>query len=534
LSTLLFTSLAALLQYRDGSYRTELGSYPDEPAHLITGLMIRDYVFSGMKTGPVEYAENYYLHYPKVGFGMWPPLFHFTEAAWFVLFPPSRTTAFVLEALITGLLAAMLAARAARLFGVSFGVLGGVCFVLMPVVRLYTGMIMADTLMALIAFAAMLAFAAYAEKGGYGRAALFGLLCGLALMTKSNAAALALLPPIALILLRKYRMLIAPGTLLAAVIALAIAIPCQLLVFHFWTGAVSPYKYSVGYLLEMLRVHLAMYVKLPGFVLFVLAIFGAVQRVVLPYLSRTLEPLWASTGGLVAALFLFGFAPLPSEPRYHIAAMAAIVLFACAGLHGVATRFLPERSLARSALALAVFVLFFVTAPAPPRHRNFGFIAAAEGILANPAYRNSVMLVSSENFGEGMFIPEIALREQRPGHYILRATKVLSRSRWDLDSYELLYKTPEEIERYLESIPVRLVIFDTSPGIARMPHHALLRQLFQTRTDKWRRIASYPNEAGASVEVYEQQGAVDRPGAIQVDMRYTLRTVLKGSYDGEK
>ncbi|HKD08439.1 MAG TPA: glycosyltransferase family 39 protein [Bryobacteraceae bacterium] len=526
MSALLFTGLAAALQYRDGAYGAELGSYPDEPAHLITGLMIRDYVFSGMKIGPIDYGENYYLHYPKVGFGMWPPLFHFVEAAWFVLFPPSRTAAFVLEALITGLLAALLAGCAARLFGIWFGLMAGVCFVFLPVVRLFTGMIMADTLMALIAFVAMLAFAAYAEKGGYGRAALFGLFCGLAVATKSNAAALALLPPITIVLLRKYRMLIDPATFLAAAVALAIAIPCQLLVVHFWTGAVSPFKYSAGFLLEMLRIHLAMYVRLPGFVLLPLAIVGAAHRVILPYFSRTIEPLWGSVAGLVAAMFLFGFAPLPPEPRYHIAAMAAIILFACAGLYAIAARY--------PVLALAVAVLFVITAPAAPRHKNYGFMATAEAIEKNPAYRNSVMLVSSENFGEGMLIPEIALREQRPGHYVLRGTKVLSRSRWDLDSYELLYKTPEEIDKYLESIPVRLVIYDTSPGIAHMPHHVLLKQLLQTRTDKWRRIATYPNEAGGNVEVYEQQGAADHPGKIQVDMRYTLRTVLKDSYDGEK
>jgi len=523
---MVFTGLAAALQYRDGAYRTELGSYPDEPAHLITGLMIRDYVFSGMKTGPIDYGGNYYLHYPKVGFGMWPPLFHFVEAAWFVLFPPSRTTAFVLEALITGLLAALLAARAARLFGVWFGLMAGVCFVFMPVVRTFTGMIMADTLMALIAFGAMLAFAAYAEKGGYRRAAFFGLLCGLAVMTKSNAAALALLPLITIILLRKYRLLIAPATFLAAAVALAIAIPCQLLVVHFWTGAVSPYKYSVGFLFEMLRIHLSMYARLPGFVLLPLAIVGVAHRVVLPYFSRIIEPLWASAAGLCVAMFLFGFAPLPPEPRYHIASMAAIVLFACAGLYAIAARY--------PVVAVAVAVLFVVTAPATPRHKNYGFMAAAEAIETSPAYRNAVMLVSSENFGEGMFIPEIAFREQRPGHYVLRGTKVLSRSRWDLDSYELLYKTPEEMEKYLESIPVRLIIFDTSRGTARMPHHALLKQLLQMRTDKWRRIATYPSETRGNVEVYEQLGAADRPGNIQVDMRYTLRTVLKGAYEGEK
>src|SRR3974390_765905 len=81
-----------LRQGRGNAYWSEFGGYPDEPAHYVTGLMIRDYVASGFPGSPVAYAENYYLHYPKVAFGIWGPLLHFTEAAWTLVFPPSRAS----------------------------------------------------------------------------------------------------------------------------------------------------------------------------------------------------------------------------------------------------------------------------------------------------------------------------------------------------------------------------------------------------------------------------------------------------------
>src|SRR6202035_5156727 len=60
--------LAALLQWKAGAYTVELSGNPDESAHYITGLMIRDYIASGHVTSPMTYAEQYYAHYPKIAF----------------------------------------------------------------------------------------------------------------------------------------------------------------------------------------------------------------------------------------------------------------------------------------------------------------------------------------------------------------------------------------------------------------------------------------------------------------------------------
>lgn len=524
----LFTAVVLLLQGLAGCFTTELSGYPDEPAHLITGLMVHDYAVSGLKNSPLEFAEKYYLHYPKVGFGIWPPLFHFVEGAWFFLLPASKISVFALQAFIAGLLATLVTVLTSRFYGWVLGVAAGLVFVSLPMIQVYTAMIMADGLMALFAFLSMLAFAAWAESRRLRHAILLGVCIGLALMTKSNAAALALLPVIGLLLLRQYRRLFSPALILGGVIALAIAMPWELLAMRLWTSTVNTTAYSSSYAMNMFLTHLRIYFSACGPVLFPLVAVGFFRKAILPYFHRTIEPIWAAAAALPIALFLFGFAPLPPEPRYHIASVASMCLFAAAGFSWLAdvASSLRGATWIRPALAALIAFLYVSITLTVPQRLSFGYSNLAADLISNPRFHRSVMLVSSENAGEGMFIAEIALREPRPSHYILRATKVLSRSRWNLDSYELLRKTPEEVMKYLESIPVRLLIVDDTPGPIKVPHHGLLKQTVALYQDKWSHIASYPrsgpNSAGGRIEVYEYTGPAKDGGTIDLDLYYTL------------
>ena len=38
----------------------------------------------------MAFAENYYLHYPEVAMGHWPPGFYLLQAVWTLLFPTQR------------------------------------------------------------------------------------------------------------------------------------------------------------------------------------------------------------------------------------------------------------------------------------------------------------------------------------------------------------------------------------------------------------------------------------------------------------
>ena len=52
----------------------DLAFHPDEAAHFATGIMVYDYVTTGIGENPIEFAKSFYVRYPKVAFGQWPPL----------------------------------------------------------------------------------------------------------------------------------------------------------------------------------------------------------------------------------------------------------------------------------------------------------------------------------------------------------------------------------------------------------------------------------------------------------------------------
>src|SRR5438309_11882614 len=102
LFTLYFLIVAAL-QWRTNAFHSELGGSPDEPAHYVTGLLVRDYVAAGLPWNPLFYAQNFYVHYPKVALGHWPPFFYLVQAAWTLPFTPSRTSVILLMAVLTAI-----------------------------------------------------------------------------------------------------------------------------------------------------------------------------------------------------------------------------------------------------------------------------------------------------------------------------------------------------------------------------------------------------------------------------------------------
>ena len=79
-------------------------------------------------------------------------------------------------------------------------------------------------------------------------------------------------------------------------------------------------------------------------------------------------------------------------------------------------------------------------------------------VLSRPQFKNSVLLVSGGRKGEGILISEVAARESRPGHIVLRASKMLASDDWMGRNYRPLFQDQREVLQYLEGIPVGIVI----------------------------------------------------------------------------
>ena len=86
------------LQWSAGAYRSEFGAHPDESAHYVTGLMVRQYVAGRAPQPPFAFARAYYEHYPKVAIGHWPPAFYLLQTGWTLLFSASRISVLLLMA----------------------------------------------------------------------------------------------------------------------------------------------------------------------------------------------------------------------------------------------------------------------------------------------------------------------------------------------------------------------------------------------------------------------------------------------------
>ena len=112
---LLFLAEALLLQWLGGAYASGFGGHPDEAAHFVSSVMVHDFLVHPGAGQPMAFAQQFYLHYPKVAIGNWPPLLHGVLAVWYLLFGVSRASALVLMAVFAAATAGLMAAAAWRL-----------------------------------------------------------------------------------------------------------------------------------------------------------------------------------------------------------------------------------------------------------------------------------------------------------------------------------------------------------------------------------------------------------------------------------
>ncbi len=522
LAFVLLLGLTIALQVLGGAWKAEFSGYPDEPAHFVTGLMIRDYIASGFPGSPVKFAENYYLHYPKVAFGMWGPLLHISEALWMLIFPPSHPAILLLTGLITALTAALLFRAMMTDFGVFVAGTGAVIFICVPTVQQFTAMAMADGLVALMDFCAALVFIRYLRAGRLRDSALFGVFACLSILAKGNGVALVLLPLFAMIALRRFSLLATKSFWVGAAIIALIGGPWQ-----YYSARMLSDIIVRKYGWEAIPFYTESLYRIAGVPILVLAIGGLIASVVLPWKSRKVEPKWACMAGLLLAIFVFHCLMPTSggDRRYFIALVPPMVMFAAAGLQyllRVARSWIrvPDSG---AAIAVTLAALFFSTAFRIPQKRYFGFDKVADE-LERPAYKDSIILISSEGEAEGLLISEMAMREHRPGHILLRATKMIGQSDWNGERYLLLRDTPEKVLAWLRSVPVELIVLDTTK-LYTSRHHELIKETLNQYPDAFELLGRYPAAGPGKdlIQLYRVKGVSSKNhGRIRIDLPFTL------------
>lgn len=504
---LALTLAAILLQDHNEAGRSDFGADPDEPAHVVTGLMMRDYFVSGLWHGepPMRFAQAYYDHFPKVALGHYPPGFYMLAGLWLLPFP-TKSAWLLLMALLCGGGGA-LTFHLARRCGLSTrGAIGAsVAFVLLPLTQQQTMLVMSDLLLCLCMLLATAAWAKFCDEEKARHALGFGLWAAAAILTKASGMALAALPPAAMLLLGRWRWLRNGRFWLAAVPVVLTALPWTLLTLHI-TEEGMMHESITAYIPKATAYYANAARWSLGPVL--LAGGGACLTIgLVRWLTRKQPPdaLPLLLGVLPGAvLLLYLVSPSGMSERYLLPVVPSVAIgtFAIAGMlvrrmqrrmPSLPTCFLENYGYA----ALVIAIISNVPWPHPKQMLGYSEMGTR---LLQEAPRGKVLVIADSR-GEGALTAEVALRVADRVHSpwtIVRGSKLLAESDWLGRNYEVKIADTEQLASRLQDEGIEWLVVDAGiPEDQRPTHFAATQHWLDMKPAGITAVASLPSRRSA-------------------------------------
>jgi hypothetical protein len=478
----LLLALTLVLQVRSGAYESDFGGHSDEAAHVVTGLMVRDYlagpVWSG--THPMRYAEEYYERFPKVALGHYPPGFYLIEGLWLL---PSRTAtaALLLPAFLTALAAWIVFMVGRGLMGFPAALAAAVLFPLIHLVQTYTAIVMSDMLLVIWCLLAALAFSRFLSTGGAKWSLAFGLLAAAAILTKGSGLLLALVPPLSIILTARWRVLLAPKLWLAPLPVLLLAVPWLVMTAHITEEGMSAAPLG-EYFLQAVPYYLVNGFAVLGIVLIVLAGVAVVLTTKRVRQEKELSPTDAVLWSLIVAVPVF-YCVVPSglDERYLLPVIPPVLILGFAALNRIALAVRSRYPGVPAASLVVVVALAVVWETSGPAVKVFqGSTQAISGLL-QASDQSLALLVCSDSKGEGALVAAAALLA--PDRIVVqRGTKLLSTSDWLGRGYAANFSTEGEMFELLRAASITHVIVDEGvPESAVWPHQLAISKAIKNQ-----------------------------------------------------
>lgn len=478
LAALLLLALTLAIQWHDGAYAHDL--HFDSASHALSGLMIHDWIAGFSWGAPVAYVRAYHSHYPLIGIGHWPPVWYAVEAVWMLVSDTGRAQLLVLSALVTAAVATITATLTARRYGWWPGTVAGVAFVAVPLVREITGDVLLDAAVGLVCLLAMLAYARFMRTERAGDAVLFGLLAVAAILIKGNGALLALLPPLAVVIGRRWDLLRRWTFWLPMPIVGVLAGP--------WVVATSPqvaagfrFGWGLDYTLGANVANFQFLYASIGLFAIVAGVIGTASVAIRPALRQ--DPVLVGAAAMLVATWLFqAIVPAAFQDRYLVPLLPPLLLLALATLQ---TRW-PERR-PRLVLPGVLLVTMLGQFGAFSGFGDHGFRGAAREVWARRADANPVVLIAAED--EGAAIIELALLDpHRPGLFAVRGSRLLGGGGYNQADYQPRFGTAAEAMAALDKHAIPLVLLRRSGDPSEWAHLGQLAQARAEAPDRWQLV----------------------------------------------
>jgi hypothetical protein len=389
----------------------------DEPAHFLNGVFVSSYLHSHAGANPMAYAVEYYLHYPKISIGHWPPAYYGLLGVLLLALPATPQAAFIINLLVSALPAAVLGWTLAWLAGRRVALAGCAIYVLTPLAVEGQAFFMLDQALTVCCAVAAIAWFAYTQRPSWSRAAWFAALSASAVLIKGNGWLIVLVPPLHMLLTRGWRLLALPHLYIAAMAAGLVIVP-----WYWLTSSIAAdgFNYQAGlpYASHALTTNLHTLLRNLGYASAPLVMLAIVAE----YRQRQVTPQrWSvvsiAISLILATLTLQSLVPVAIDDRYLAPALPAYTTLAALGVFHIHTILRGRwRSQAGTALVFAISLTWMLPMLAPglahlAQRGPKVDMRAADLPTLSPGEAPSVWLIDGSSGAEGALIAELAVRD---------------------------------------------------------------------------------------------------------------------------
>lgn len=492
---LAYVALILLLQVGQGAYRGEFDN--DDASHLVSSLLLHDWILSGKLRGALDYALAYHAHYPLVGIGHWGPAWYVVEAGWMLLAGTGKQSVLLSCALTTAALSTLLALAVARRINLAIGLIAGALFAAAGSVAISSSSLMLDVPIALACFAASLCFAAYLKRHALRWILLFACFAAFALLIKGNAAALVLFVGFTVLAARRIDLLLRPSFWSPVVVIGILAGPWY---YKSYGLVAAGFRHEAGfaYVRQAVPANLAALLLDLGPIVLALALVGAWRA-----LRNPDDRVGVSAVALAASILVFQcLMPAALQPRYMIPALPPLLLLAADG----AVALFDRLRRGRVAGAAVAFLLVCCWAAGgyllSPKRPHWNMQEASERAASLLTESNPVALVVGDNDEESAGITELAWRDpKRPSWFAVRGSRLLGGGGYNRGDYQPRFATLDEVRTALDEYRVPVIILSASLQRQEWAHVTQVSEIVHA-DEQWQRVWQAPADGRRDTSVW--------------------------------
>lgn len=505
-------------------------SDPDESAHFLNAYFISDYVRHGLGTNPLAFAQDFYIHYPKLSIGHWPPAYYATIGLLFLLLPANPSTAMVISVVVSSLPALFTALLTNRYVGFSAAIAASVWYITLPTVVHENMFFHIDQALTVAILAAASAWTVFSQRPSIALASATGALISFAVLVKGNGLSLLIFVPLHVLLSGRLYMARNWRTYLIAIFT-ALAIGPWYAVTAGITAEGANYQAGPVYAFLALSSNLAVIRENVGVVGIGLAIVGGAGA----FLRRRSDPtLWDWGAACIAiigsTLLLHSLLPIALAGRYMAPIFPALLFLSVLGLSILGSTHLAQFDFKIRWIIVGLLALLLaapnVSAIANLRPKPDFRTTDAVDVLELPLAPNmpSILLVDGDSGDEGAVVALVALKDRYRQHYIVRASQLLSSSDFMGRKYRLKVNSPGEALNALPRLGVSTVIMVQRDNEPAFPHSSLLYEGLMDRSSGYRLVKALPaQDAYGTTYVF----AAEHPSTPDLRLLQELNFPLK-------